>query len=390
MNKKNITFTYKFYVPICGGIERLIELIAKSLAKRGFNVKVITLNFKKLGSLSHYEVRDNVTIFRIKTPILIANQIDIGIDSNMLEKLINTSDIVHVFSSIPSCLLIKSLRLCRKTRKICIWQPTFIPRRFRNHKNIGIRLIGYLWDEYFLSYLAKYVHGIVALTGAEAEFFRKKCPNLVIDVLGECVEEVVVDQELLAETLAKYGLAAEGYVLSVGRLAWYKGYDLLLDAWRFVEPRYPWLKLVIVGSDWGYKRAILERVRRYGLRNVVLLEALPSEELHALYEGSLFVAQLSRFETFHRVALEAWGHRKPIVALDLGPATEHIASDRGILVRDDVGDVVKAFETLINDDGLRRSMGLRGYEVFREKYNVESYVDRLLELYRRAEEVARG
>ncbi len=129
----------------------------------------------------------------------------------------------------------------------------------------------------------------------------------------------------------------------------------------------------------------------YGFRDIVLLKNLPSSALYMLYESFVFVAQLSWFETFRRIALEAWSHRKPIVALDLGSATEHIkGSSAGILVHDNVGEVVSAIRKLIEDGEFRAVMGSRGYEVFRERYSIPSYVDRLLRFYEKVRKVARS
>ena len=122
-------------------------------------------------------------------------------------------------------------------------------------------------------------------------------------------------------------------------------------------------------------------IKRYGLKNVIFTNGIPFEHLHALYESCMFVVSLSRFETFHRIALEAWSHKKPIVALDLGSATEHISSDRGILVSENPHDVAKALYTLLENDKLRSSLGINGYEFYRRYYSVDAYVSKLINAY---------
>ena len=361
-----------------------MHTMARGLVWRGMDVCVVTLRHGK--NLPTHEKLDDIPVYRLSVGRFLMSQIDISIDKEGLRKLLGETDVAHVFSSIPSSILMSSLRMCRELSRVCVWQPIYVTNRFRYHKSLFVRFLGRLWDRFCLPRLARFPHAVVALTSAEAEFFRRLRNDLIVEVLGECVEEVQIDDGYVGEVLARYGLERDSYLLSVGRLVWYKGYDLLLEAWRYIEGRYRDLKLVIVGSDWGYKKVLLDIVERYGLRNVVFLEKLPFRELHALYEGSLAVVQLSRFETFHRVALEAWSHRKPIIALDLGPATEHIKCGGGILVRDSVEDVVKALKLVIEDRELRRRLGSEGYRIFRERYSVESYVDKLLNLYRRAME----
>ncbi|MEB3755318.1 MAG: glycosyltransferase family 4 protein [Desulfurococcales archaeon] len=374
-----VALIYRFYIPSFGGIEVLIHTIGRGLIYYGLNPYVITLRYDK--SLLYRDEFNGVTVVRLNAKRFLMNQIDTGIDANKLRNFLKDMDIVHVFSSLPSSILMHSLRQCNKMNKICLWQPVFIPGRFNYHRSILVKVFGKLWDRFYLPRLARYPQGIIALSNAEAEFFRRVSKDSIIEVLGECVEEVKVGSSYVERVLAKYGLERESYLLSVGRLVWYKGYDLLINAWRSMERKFGWLKLVIVGSDWGYKRIILSMVKKYGLRNVVLLKDIPFLELHALYEASLAVVQLSRFETFHRVSLEAWSHRKPIVALDLGPATEHISPDAGILVRDNVQEIEEAITRLVTDEKLRHGMGERGYVIFKSKYNVESYVRRLLNIY---------
>lgn len=355
--------------------------IAKGFINKNVNISVITLILK---GLPNHEAFDDVNVYRLGFRTLLFSQIDIGINVSDLKRILENNDVVHAFSSIPSHLLVSSLKLCRSLGKLCVWQPIYIPNRFRFHRSFIVRFLGGLWDRFALPRLASYAHGIVALTSAEADYFRRYRPDLPVEVLGECVKEVNLQKDFVQEVLDSYGLSQNGYIISVGRLAWYKGYDLLVGAWRFIERDYPELKLVIVGSDWGYKRVIVDRIRKYGLKNIIMLEGIPERELHALYEGSMFVVQLSRFETFHRIALEAWSHKKPIVALDLGAATEHIRdSGGGILVGDNVGEVASAIKALIENRGVRLRMGLKGYELFKIKYSVSSYVNRLLEFYKK-------
>ncbi|RLF22174.1 MAG: hypothetical protein DRN15_09720 [Thermoprotei archaeon] len=212
-------------------------------------------------------------------------------------------------------------------------------------------------------------------------FFKEKA-KVPAFVLGECVEEVKLDQHTVETILSKYRLERSRYILSVGRIVWYKGYDLLLHAWKHVEHVYNELKLVIVGKDYGYKSKLLKLIRKYNLRNVVFLEDVQSMELHALYEGCLFAVSLSRFETFHRIAIEAWSHKKPIVALDLGPATRHIFNAKGgILTTDDPLSIIKAFFKLISNTKCCRELGYNGYIAFKRNYSSEIYAKKLLTIY---------
>lgn len=361
-----------------------MHTLGRGLRKRGMDVHVITLNAHGniLNSLLSFEIIDDIPVHRVKVRSFLYKQIDVGLDKKTLYELLNEFDIIHVFSSIPSELLYRSIINFSSIRPV-IWQPIFIPHRFAIQGNYWMRLLGELHDNLVLPKLARRVRGILALTKTEGDFFRrhtrKKC---LIRVIGECVEEIKIPPVIVNRVLDKYKLKREGFVLSVGRIVWYKGYDLLIDAWHYVERKWPSIKLVIVGKDYGFKDFLERKVRSYKLKNVIFTGAISSEELHALYDACLFVISLSRFETFHRIALEAWSHRKAIVALNLGAATEHIKPGTGILVPDNPLYVARIIHYLLQHPEVCQEMGDQGYRVYRNNYSVNTYVTKVIKTYK--------
>jgi glycosyltransferase involved in cell wall biosynthesis len=168
----------------------------------------------------------------------------------------------------------------------------------------------------------------------------------------------------------------------VGRVTWYKGHDLLVKAWKNIEKKHPQVKLVIVGKDWGYKSKLRLLTEQEQIGNVVFLDEVTDSELNALYEGSLTVALTTRSEAFHRIAIEAWSHKKPIVALDLGAATKHITPDNGILVsKEDIAEIETALVKLLSDPAATSCMGANGYRKFKENYELTFYIQRLTAIY---------
>ena len=380
-----IALVYKSYLPSYGGIEVLMHTIAKGLKEKGCDVTVITLNVlpgKRINKLPEEEFIDGIRVLRLKSTELIMSQIDYCVETGLLKNILRECEIVHVFSSLPSAILYKTLSLCRKLKLSCVWQPIFITNRFKYHKNPFVRSLGNIYDEFILPVLARKADVIVSLTEAETNFFKEKV-KVPVFTLGECVEMVHVSPRIMKQVLCKYKISCNRYILSVGRIVWYKGYDLLLHSWRFIEPLFENLKLVIIGRDYGYKKKLLEIINKYKVRNVLFLDPVSFQELHALYQGCLFVVSLSRFETFHRIALEAWVHRKPIIALDLGPATKHIAEARGgILVNEYTPNIILSMKHLIEDRDSATRMGIRGYTMLKQKYTVDIYVKKLLAIYR--------
>lgn len=119
-------------------------------------------------------------------------------------------------------------------------------------------------------------------------------------------------------------------VLAVGRLHEQKGFDLLLQAWEYIEKSYPKWTLRIVGE--GPKRSELEKqIKELGLERAELAGSM-SNVANEYAEASLFVLS-SRYEGFSLVLSEAMWSGLPCVAFDCpqGPA-ELLGNNRGWLV----------------------------------------------------------
>jgi glycosyltransferase involved in cell wall biosynthesis len=110
--------------------------------------------------------------------------------------------------------------------------------------------------------------------------------------------------------------------LSVGRLEFNKGFDVLADAiGRAARSgqlgQTPW-RWVIVGTG-PYRREIEEAATRHGIADRLLLAGRASErDLHAWYEAASVFVHPTRYEGSSLVTLEAMGHRRAIVATRAG------------------------------------------------------------------------
>lgn len=119
-------------------------------------------------------------------------------------------------------------------------------------------------------------------------------------------------------------------VLAVGRLHEQKGFDLLLQAWKPIEEKYPDWTLRIVGE--GPKREELETlVKTLKLKRVALI-GRTNEVVNEYAQASLFVLS-SRYEGLPLALIEAMWCGTPSIAFDCpnGPATL-LDNDRGWLV----------------------------------------------------------
>jgi glycosyltransferase involved in cell wall biosynthesis len=104
-------------------------------------------------------------------------------------------------------------------------------------------------------------------------------------------------------------------VLTLGRIDEKKGVDLLLMAWRRLEPKCPEWRLRIVGPDeGGHRRELQKLAERLGLRSVVFEEGVRGmQKWEALAGAAVFVLP-SKNENFGLVVAEALSSGTPVIS----------------------------------------------------------------------------
>lgn len=166
-------------------------------------------------------------------------------------------------------------------------------------------------------------------------------------------------------------------LMAMGRLTRAKRFDLLIDAFARLAPRYPDWRLRIWGEG-PLRSALQEQVERLGLAARVELAGRTAQPWDALADGDAFVLS-SEVEGFPNALLEAMALGLPCVAFDCpaGPAEMTRQGEDGLLVP--AGDEVALEEALARvmaDAALRDELGLRGARQVRERYSLEAVLSR--------------
>ena len=164
------------------------------------------------------------------------------------------------------------------------------------------------------------------------------------------------------------GLAEGGhYIGTVSSLVAYEGIDCLIEAFNILAPRFPELRLLIVGD--GASRPALElqaRNSHYADR-IIFTGRVPRGEAATHHQAlDVFVVPRRDLEVTRSVTplkpVEAMASGRPVVASNL-PALQEIVTDgvSGTLVpADDAGQLADAVEVLLRDGPLRNSLGRNG------------------------------
>jgi len=170
--------------------------------------------------------------------------------------------------------------------------------------------------------------------------------------------------------------AEERYILFVGRLTEAKGVRHLAVAFqRYLKPKYPDVKLLIVGrvSDWA--RRALPADGSIIMRGPILDE----HELARTYASSEIVCYPSRDDCFPHVFLEAWSAGKPVVGCPVGGVSEVIEDySDGLFARfGDPVSIAEKLEFLLDNPSLSRRMGRRGRRKVLRRYTWDRVTDLL-------------
>jgi glycosyltransferase involved in cell wall biosynthesis len=179
----------------------------------------------------------------------------------------------------------------------------------------------------------------------------------------------------------------EAVLLSVGRLEFNKGFDVLAEALgRAVVDsslgQRPW-RWVIVGSG-PFRREIESAVDRRGLTARVLLTGRTSEaDLHAWYEGATVFVHPTRYEGSSLVTLEAMAHRRAVVATNAGGLPDKVRpGTNGWLVEsDDVAGLAAAVVDALSDQARLTAFGAAGRAIVEREFSWPVLVGRQIALY---------
>jgi glycosyltransferase involved in cell wall biosynthesis len=188
-----------------------------------------------------------------------------------------------------------------------------------------------------------------------------------------------VSRRLLCE---KYSIDPDAaIVLTLGRLIRVKGYDVLIDAFRFVLQQVPNAVLLIAG-DGPEREDLVERIGSYRLQDKIKLLGM-IREVYELYEICNVYVNSSRLEGLPMTIIEAMAHGKSVVATSVGGNSEMVLDGvTGMLVPpDNPEELSNAIARILKDDNFREKANEAAFELFMHEYSIDKHCKALAEYY---------
>lgn len=301
------------------GTERIASDVVNSLCQARMDVSFVVLS---ASTESYYELNNGVHVFTLNTPF--SNRIRAAIKLRELLKKEFPDFLVNVGIPMGQISLLAVYGL--KT-KVIGWE----------HFNLRAgSKFGYYWR--LLS--AKLCYKTVVLTQKDrTDYLEKVDANIV------CIPNFIT------RFIGSKSPLESKIVLSVGRLTFQKGYDLLLQAWQKVIKHTPDWKLQIVGSGKDERELRLQAADLNILDSVSFISATSNVEQY-YSQASLYVMS-SRFEGMPMVLLEAKMHGLPCVSFNCPNGPDEIIKNLvdGLVVEfGDIDALSQALLLLMNDD----------------------------------------
>lgn len=169
-------------------------------------------------------------------------------------------------------------------------------------------------------------------------------------------------------------------LLFVGRFAFNKGLDLLLETARVLvdEGLGDAVRFELAGDG-----PMMETIRSAGVpANVHLLGRVDDDQLRSAYARAHALVLPTRFEGMPTVVIEAMARARPVIVSDVGASSDLITAQSGMLIPPGDATALTAAIKGLLDMPLRERelMGSAGYRLFQERFTWTVVSERFADL----------
>lgn len=361
-----------------GGVERIVSVKANYFADvLGYDVAVIVTEGK--GRSSFFPLSDKVKVINFELGFeelwraSFFRKVLLYLQKQRQYKKLLTSELMRIRPDFTISMLRREINFLtdihdgsKKIGELHVNRANY--RNFeQNESNILKKVFAKLWMDSLVKKLKKLDRLVVLTEKNKASWPELSNVNVIPDPLPFQVE-------------AKSDLHVKR-IISIGRYAYQKGYDLLLRAWAEIEKDFPDWQLTIYGM--GNQDHLRSQMRNLGIDSDRCLLNGPVNDVTKEYLNSSLFVLPSRFEGFGLVVIEAMSCGVPVVSFNCPMGPDEIITDGedGFLVP--VGDIhalADKLQTLMQDDDLRKKFSETAYRNS-SRYHLDKISNQWIQLF---------
>ena len=363
-SKLRVLHVGKFYPPHPGGMESHLEALCQEL-KNSIDLNVLVASSN--GHRTSQEVLDGVNVARVGK--LFSLRAAPVCPQMVSEIRASKADIVHIHLPNPTAIL-AYLASGHRGRLVITYHSDIVRQKvlchffdpiLRSALDRADAIITSSWNYIRSSYVlpAYEKKARVIPFGIPVEHFQR--PNT-------------------SEVLRIRKLFGPGIVLSVGRLVYYKGFEHLIAAMKFVEGR-----LIIVGNG-PLHDELQQQAKQFGdAERVTFLTDVKDVRPYYHAADVFALPSVARSEAFGIVQLEAMACGKPVVNTNLDTGVPSVSVDgvSGITVPPaNPEELGRAINSLLNDPLRSAVYGRAGQLRVEQRFSLRAMAQQTLALYR--------
>ena len=346
-------------ISVLGGIEKVLQIKVKYFTEKySYKIKILSQNNKNKNNF--FNINKNIEIKSLNmklTRSFFIRQIQRIKKFFYLRKILKKEkyDIIVTTGTILDLILV-------------FWKDSILIREFHVSKNnkLNINQKNILKRSIENFYLSKY-DKIIILT--EEDKKNWKLPNI----------EVIPNS--LPFYTEEFSKCENKKIISVGRLVYQKGYDILIDVWNIISKKYPDWVLEIYG-DGPEKENLQNKINKLGLEKSFLLKGAVKDIQDKYLESSIYVMS-SRYEGMPMVLLETMACGLPVISFDCpcGPKDIIKNNEDGFIVKfGNIEQMAEKIEELIIDEEKRKLFGKNARKNI-QRYSQDKIMNQWKELF---------
>lgn len=378
-----------------GGVERVVSFKASYFAEQlGYDVTIIVTEGQ--GRACYFPLSDKVKVINFELGFeelwkaSFMKKVYLYLTKQRQYKRLLKTELIHIRPDITISMLRREINFLtdipdgsKKIGELHVNRANY--RNFEaNDSNLIKRLFAKFWMRSLVGKLRRLDQLVVLTEKSKVSWPELSNVTVIPDPITILREKETVNSVEFA-VAGKRGVGVNR-VVTIGRYAYQKGYDLLLQAWaelsriRELENGEEWtLDIYGQGDQTDYRQLMTE----LGIdSNKCHLNGPVEDVVKAYQESSIFVLS-SRFEGFGMVLIEAMACGLPVVSYDCPAGPDEIITDGvdGLLVPSgDVHALAEKLMTLMSDENLRKRLGQQARQTAR-RYEMTTIADQWTALF---------